>query len=343
MRKLASIRKINSINPIEGADAIEVATVDGWKVVVKKNEFSVGDLVVYFEIDSWVPTKLAPFLSKGKEPREFNGIKGERLRTIKLRGQISQGLILPYAICGKICGEGEDVSELLIVQKYEAPIPAQLAGQVKSMFPSFIPKTDQERVQNIPDLVFGKYGDEEFEVSLKLDGSSCTVYYYNGEVGVCSRNLELKLSEENKENSFIKTATESGIIKELIKLGRNLAFQGELMGPGIQGNREGLHTTILYIFDIYDIDNGEYLLPEERNAMLIDICGWGGDNKSQFSMVPVYRVTFKPNEFKSVDALLGYADGPSLNNPVREGLVFKHMKSDFSFKAISNQFLLNEK
>jgi hypothetical protein len=164
MRKLASIRKINLVEPIEGADAIEVATVDGWKVVVKKNEFKVGDLVVYFEIDSWVPTGLAPFLSKGKEPREYNGIKGERLRTIKLRGQISQGLILPYAICGKICEEGEDVSELLYIQKYEAPIPAQLAGQVKSTFPSFIPKTDQERVQNIPDLLSGRYADEEFEV-----------------------------------------------------------------------------------------------------------------------------------------------------------------------------------
>jgi RNA ligase (TIGR02306 family) len=343
MRKLASIRKINLIEPIEGADAIEVATVDGWKVVVEKNEFSVDDLVVYFEIDSWVPTGLASFLSKGKEPREYNGIKGERLRTVKLRGQISQGLILPYAICGKICEEGEDVSELLGVQKYEPPIPAQLAGQVKSTFPSFIPKTDQERAQNIPDILFGKYADEEFEVSLKLDGSSCTVYYNNGEVGVCSRNLELKMSEDNKDNSFIRTATESGLIEKMIQLGRNLAFQGELMGPGIQGNREGLTHTNLYIFDIYDIDNGKYLLPEERQTLMLDICGWTGEGKSQLSVVPVYRVSFKPNEFKTMDALIRYADGPSLNHKVREGLVFKHMKSDFSFKVISNQFLLNEK
>jgi RNA ligase (TIGR02306 family) len=99
MRKLASIRRIADIQPIEGADAIVVATIDGWKVVVKKSEFKVGDLAVYFEIDSWVPHDLAPFLSKGNEPREYGGVKGERLRTIKLRGTTSQGLLLKLENC----------------------------------------------------------------------------------------------------------------------------------------------------------------------------------------------------------------------------------------------------
>jgi RNA ligase (TIGR02306 family) len=99
MRKLATIRRIADIQPIEGADAIEVATVDGWKVVIKKNEFKVGDLAVYLEIDSWIPHELAPFLSKGQEPREYNGVKGERLRTIKLRGTTSQGLLLKIENC----------------------------------------------------------------------------------------------------------------------------------------------------------------------------------------------------------------------------------------------------
>ena len=98
MRKLASIRKIAELNPIEGADVIEVATIDGWKVVVKKGDFSVGELAVYCEIDSWIPTNLAPFLSKGQEPREYGNVKGERLKTIKLRGAVSQGLILPLSV-----------------------------------------------------------------------------------------------------------------------------------------------------------------------------------------------------------------------------------------------------
>ena len=95
MRKLATIRKIDSLTPIEGADKIELATVGGWKVVAQKGLYNVGDLAVYFEIDSWIPETLAPFLVKGKEARVFEGVAGERLKTIKLRGQISQGLLMP--------------------------------------------------------------------------------------------------------------------------------------------------------------------------------------------------------------------------------------------------------
>ena len=173
MRKLASIRRIADIQPIEGADAIVAATIDGWKVVVKKGEFNVGDLALYIEIDSWVPHELAPFLSKGSEPREYNGVKGERLRTIKLRGQVSQGLLLSKNILDQFgthyvnpeiendetwvqgydksvsLVEGYDCTEYLGIQKWEAPIPAQLQGQAAGMFPtSLIPKTDQERIQN---------------------------------------------------------------------------------------------------------------------------------------------------------------------------------------------------
>lgn len=153
MRKLATIRRISELNPIPKADAIEVATVDGWKAVVKKGDFKVGDLAIYLEVDSWVPYELAPFLSKDKEPKEYNGVKGERLRTIKLRGQLSQGLLLPIDVAydedppdyDHVFLEGDDVTELLGIQKWERPVPAQLAGLMKGSFPSFIPKTDQER------------------------------------------------------------------------------------------------------------------------------------------------------------------------------------------------------
>ena len=130
MRKLATIRKIDELRPIPEADAIECAVIGGWTVVVKRGEFSEGDLAVYCEIDSWIPHALAPFLSKGKEPRVFDGIAGERLRTMKLRGQLSQGLLLPFAIMKPffddiLFTEGVDVSELLGIVKYEAPIPAR--------------------------------------------------------------------------------------------------------------------------------------------------------------------------------------------------------------------------
>jgi RNA ligase (TIGR02306 family) len=104
-RKMATIRRIDEIRPIEGADAIEAAVVGGWVVVIKKGEFKAGDLAVYLEIDSWVPHEIAPFLSKGQEPREYNGVKGERLRTVKLRGTTSQGLLLKLEDCFDIVYE----------------------------------------------------------------------------------------------------------------------------------------------------------------------------------------------------------------------------------------------
>ena len=102
MRKLATIRRIDAIRPIPDADAIECAVIGGWSVVIKKGEYRAGDLAVYCEIDSWIPHELAPFLSKGQEPREFEGIRGERLRTVKLRGTTSQGLLLPLSVLEKV-------------------------------------------------------------------------------------------------------------------------------------------------------------------------------------------------------------------------------------------------
>ena len=197
MRKMATIRKIDALLPIVGADAIECAVVGGWTCVVKKGEFTVGDLAVYLEIDSWVPTELAPFLSKGKEPREFEGIKGERLRTVKLRGQLSQGLLLPLEpTCTSIESElieGLDVSLPLNIVKWERPMNAQLAGMAKGNFPSLIPKTDQERCQNLVTEIAQAITDRlQFEVTEKLEGSSMTVYLIDGVFGVCSRNLDLK-------------------------------------------------------------------------------------------------------------------------------------------------------
>ena len=202
MRKLATIQKIAEIKAIPDADRIVAYRVNGWWIVDQKDKYKVDDLVVYCEIDSWIPNDIAPFLSKGKEPREFNGVKGEKLRTIKLKKQISQGLILPLSIIPNIPEAelyfdkegniGSDVSELLGIQKWEAPVPAQLAGQMKGNFPSRIPKTDQERVQNIPAIIEASYNTgRTFEVTEKLEGSSMTCYLLTNdegklEFGVCS-------------------------------------------------------------------------------------------------------------------------------------------------------------
>lgn len=323
-RKLASIRRIANIQPIEGADAIVVATVDGWKVVVKKDEFKVGDLAVYLEIDSWVPHNLAPFLSKGQEPREYNGVKGERLRTVKLRGQVSQGLLLPIDAETPGC-EGDDLTETLGIQKWEPEISPQLAGQVRGLFPtSLIPKTDQERIQNCFVDIESK-GDVTYEVTMKLDGTSCTIFRWEGELRVCSRNLELKVNEENKDNTLVAMALKLG---DKVKDG--IALQGEVMGPGIQGNREGFKEHRFFVFDIFDIHEHEYLPPYARR----NYC-----TRTEIDHVPVLGEDWVAPE--SVDAGLALAEGPSITHKVREGLVWKcNDDPSFSFKTISNQFLL---
>ena len=347
---MAYIVKIDNITPIENADAIEVARVGGWKVVVKKGEYSVGDLAVYCEIDSWIPHDIAPFLSKGKEPREYDGVKGEKLRTIKLRGQISQGLLLPVSVIPDTYDEGvllsnedlyqidEDVSELLNIQKYEPPVPAQLRGQIKGNFPSFIPKTDQERIQNCykhitnPD---NKTIWESVVVEEKLEGSSTTVYYYNGDTGVCSRNLDLK---EEGGDSFWKAAKDQQIVEKLTeyceRTGRNLAIQGELIG-NVQGNIYKLDKNVIRVFDIYDIDEGSYLGYYERSDILTEL---------DILQVPVL-LGFDSLLGYTIDELLSLAEDKSALNPKqeREGVVVKSLfDPDSSFKIISNKYLMKQ-
>ena len=336
IRKMATIRKIDALRPIVGADAIECAIVGGWTCVVKKGEYTAGDLAVYCEIDSFIPTAIAPFLTKpGHYAKTFEGVEGERLRTMKLRGQLSQGLLLNLDQVipeTHSFGEGADVSEYLGITKYEAPIPAALAGEVKGMFPSVIPKTDQERIQNLSvELEQWKTGNLTWEVTEKLDGSSMTVYIIDGEVGVCSRNLDLK---PNEDNSLWATAYKNEIDVKLIQSLSNLAIQGELVGNGIQGNMYKMRGQDFYVYDIYDIDAGRYFTPAERVAYCK---AW------DIKHVPVFKSAFMLTT-ESVADLLKMAEAKSvmgdITGPEQEGLVYKCNERQVSFKAISNKFLL---
>ncbi|MFY7911482.1 MAG: RNA ligase (ATP) [Emticicia sp.] len=248
MRKLASIQKIIALQPIEGADAIEKATVLGWELVVKKGEFKVGELCIYCEIDSVLPEKPEfEFL----RPRNF------RVRTIRLRGQISQGICFPISFLPTDFEiiEGNDCTDILEIIKYEAPIPASLAGLMKGGFPSFIPKTDETRVQVLQDLL-NKYQGEKCYISEKLDGASATFYWKNGEFGVCSRNIELV---EDPENTFWKVAIELDLKGKLALMNRNIALQGELVGEGIQSNKLKIKGQTVFFFNAFDIETFSYL------------------------------------------------------------------------------------
>jgi len=332
MRQLATVRRIHNIVPIENADAIELAQIDGWQAVIKKGEYQVNDPVVYLEVDSWVPHELAPFLSKGKEPREFNGVKGERLRTVKLRGALSQGLILPINVLVQdgVDGseypfiEGSDVTELLGIQKWEAPIPTQLAGQIRGNFPSEIPKTDQERVQNIN---LEEYVDEYYEVTEKLHGSSCTFYLdTEGSFHVCSRNLDLK---PDTNNAYWKAAYKFNVEQRMRDHSLfGYAIQGELCGTGINGNNYNLGLEF-FAFDVYWVEEG-YMKPVARRALI---------DKLSIPHVPAINPISKlPN---SKEEILAQADAQSvLARCMREGLVYKSHSSAKTFKVVSNKWLL---
>ena len=334
-RKLVSLRQVKEIRPIEGADRIEVAVVDGWNVVVPKESFKPGDFAVYFEIDSFLPVKPQyEFLRKSSYRKFENGEEGFRLKTIKLKGEISQGLLMKVSDIEELKDKniedliGLDLSPILGVKKYELPIPANLRGNIYSAFPGVIPKTDVERIQNVFDEFKEKYKDMEFEITVKIDGTSCTVYRLDDHIGVCSRNYELQ--EDEKNTYWISTKT---IRETLSKENRNLAIQGELAGPNIQKNRLNLHEPAVFIFEIYDIDKQQYLSPSER----YDFC-----EKYGLKHVPILEKSSKILLHTSdIENLLKYPENITYNGNMIEGIVAKSLTDgSIKFKVINNKYLL---
>lgn len=333
MRKLASIRIVSNVLPIEGADNIETVTIDGWQCVAKKGEFKRLDPCVYFEIDSFLPAIPAfDFLAKSGLRKNGDGAFGYRLRTVKLRGTLSQGLALPASTFFSAedmqsLSHGEDVTERLGITKWEPPMPACLGGEAKGAFPGWIRKTDQERIQNVPHVLDD--AEATYEVTVKLDGSSCTIYHRDGEFGVCSRNLDLR---ETEGNTFWTVARRYGLPDKLASFG-NIAIQGELIGEGIQGNKERISGHDLYVFDVWLIDEQCYATPDLRHDLAAAL---------GLKHVPILH--YKARAPATVADALNLADGPSLNPQTRrEGIVFKeHGGEGRSWKAISNQWLLKE-
>lgn len=326
MRQLASIQRIKSLDPIENAEAIERATVLGWQLVVKKGEFQVGDLCIYIEIDSILPEK---------EEFEFLRERKFRIRTIRLRGQISQGICFPLSMLppGTPIEEGTDLTDLLEITKWEPPMPANLLGIAKGPFPSFIPKTDETRVQNLQELL-DKFAGQTFWVAEKLDGSSVTYFWKNGEFGTCSRNLEMLEADDNSSWQF---AREKQIEEKLATLGRNLALQGEIIGEGIQKNKYRLRGSKVLFFNVFDIDRFQYLDYQEFKSVVESL---------GLETVPILETDYRLET--DIQALVEKSRGRSVLNKDthREGIVLRPLKEAndlngrVSFKAINPDFLL---
>ena len=350
MRKLASIQKVYDIKDIEGAEKLQVANVLGWKVVIEKGKYTENELVCYFEVDSYLPIRPEfEFLRRNSYKNHAEMGPGFRLHTIRLRGQVSQGLVMKLKDLNlsEVYEEGDDLTELLGVKLWYPVVPACLKGIQKGNFPSFLPKTDEIRVQNLQE-VLTKHKGTLCYFTEKLDGTSVTYYLKDGVFGICSRNVELDTTDT--ENDYSKMAKQFDIENKLRKYTenrsvKNVAIQGEIFGPGIQENRLRVNEKMLKFFNMFDIDRYEYYsYPEFANCMAV----------MGLETVPILCIDFVLMD--DIPTLLKIAEGNSIVNPecLREGIVIRPVLNEvfdmrmakgmsngrLSFKAVSQEYLL---
>ena len=340
MRKLAQVQQISEIKPIPDADAIELAQILGWQCVVKKGEFQPGDLCVYFEVDSFLPIEEQyEFLRKNCfRKNELLG-EGFRIKTITLRGEISQGLVLPLRQFPNITSKeaGTDVTELLGVRKWELPEQAMSDGTAVGEKPYGIPTTDEVRIQSAPELL-AEFEGKPYYVSTKMDGTSCTVYFKDGKVGVCGRNYEYK---DDGKCSMWKWVHDRNLVDKLTEFGQNIAIQGEFCGAGIQKNRLKLQKPELYVFTVLRLGDDNITARVGLDEMR-DICSRLG-----LTTVPIEEE--KDSFSYTLPELLERAKGKYVSGMDKEGIVIRTATPErlgyqpLSFKVINNDFLKKEK
>ena len=228
--------------------------------------------------------------------------------------------------------EGLDVTELLGIQKWEAPIPSQLQGQVRGNWPDGIPKTDEDRIQTFSNREFEELRKYSYEVTEKLEGSSMTCGMVNGEFIVCSRNINLT---EVEGNTFWNMARKYELEQKMREYTLdNLVFQGEVIGEGVQGNHYEIKGQDFYVFGVYDVAAGAYLSPEGRREIT---------SKLRLKHVPVLA-DLELSRFSTVQEVLEFADGTACFNQkkMREGVVFKRHDGKEHFKAVSAKYLIKK-
>ena len=298
--KLSSIQMITAIKPIVGADRIEAATVLGYQTVIKKGEFQVGDLCIWHEPDTVVPERA---------DYEFLRKQRFRLKVSRFKGQVSQGLALPLGVLpvGNY-QPGDDVTELVGIKKYEKPLAPNLMGIAKGAFPTWLEKTDEPNLRSNP-TALAEFNGRRCVITQKVDGTSGTFYWRNGEFGVCSRNLEL-LPDEG--STFWRVGNEFKLKEALASLGGNFALQGEVHGEGIQSNRLAVKGLGFAAFSLYDIDAHTYLSHERLKAF----CEQAG--------VPMVRTVWEGDFAFTLDELIALANAQEYaTGKAAEGVVIR--------------------
>ena len=361
-RKLASVQKIKVVKPIEGADRIEIVQVLNWDCVASKGEYQVGDMVIYFEIDSLLPDIPAfEFLKGSSWSQKLNKYK---IRTHKFRGQISQGLVIPIRQLTEIYNqinksalssidydEGDDLTALLKIEKYEPPVSNGPLGDIIN-HEWYVPKTDEERIQVCAENVLPEYMKSEqgdWYTSVKLDGTSCTAGLFEDAFLIGGRN------QWYKDDNMYTTTVRKYITEEKLRAyqettGMYVVFQGELCGPGIQCNRLGLKEKDWFVFTVFTSDTGKMDSYTKCDLLnMLNICEYFG--LKTVPLIPSgakfdFKTTTDIDE--TVENLLKYVDSIKYRtffddaspNQIAEGAVFRMNDMSYSFKVISNKFLL---
>jgi RNA ligase (TIGR02306 family) len=333
MRSLVTIQRVKMLSPIPDSDFLEVVHVMGWQCVAKKGEFNAGDMGVYFEVDSFLPEEPRYEFLRGSSYRdnEDNG-KGFRIRTMKLRGQLSQGLMLPFSLFPELAGynEGDDVTEKLQVKKWYIPETSNPGGTIIGERPFGIPASDEIRIQSAMELL-EQLNEKAYYITTKMDGTSGIVYYIDGKIGCCSRNKEIK----DEEGALYWTPVyKYGLKEKLAALGKNIVLTGEICGPGIQKNKLRLPAVEWYVFDVKDWDAGRYF-PYDK---VCEICTALG--------LPIVPLEEQGEHFSySLETLLEKAKGKYPSGLDKEGIVVRSVQfpKGISFKVLNNDALLKEK
>jgi len=326
MSKSAQIVKILEVKKHPNADSLDLVKVLGWQCVAKLGEFKDGEKVIYIEIDTEV---------KERPEFEFLRNKNFRVRTIRLRGELSQGLVLPLSVLpvGEY-NEGDDVSELVGASHYEKPIIITDMGQTRGSFPThLISITDEDKIQNYPQVI-NEMLTQEVYVSIKMDGQSGTfIKDIDGKLRACSRRLEIKLDNgiAGKFSYLIEKY-------KLNNLPNGIIIQAEIYGPGIQGNKSGTKELGIQVFNVWSMAERRYFDYDEMK----EFC-----DKLNIPMVQLYYLgIFKWN---TVEEMLAEAEKVKYPNGADgEGLVWRLrknkyspiLKHNFSVKTVSNKYLI---
>jgi len=319
--KLASIEVIQEVNAHPNADKLDIVSVLGYKCVVGKDQFKAGEQVVLIQPDTVLPD--APWAEMFKK-------KSSRVKAIKLRNEWSFGIVMPISelLDQGFYSIGEEVSEQIGVTKYEPPMPQHLdaAGNL----PTGLPKTDEERWQNISDLPFG----EKVDITLKIDGSSATYYCrknkitHEWETGICTRSMRLK---PECDNNYTKVEKKHDILRKLkdycVEHDVSLALRGEVYGQGIQAHSSNPHSKLplnFAAFSIYNFDKHEYEAPFGDHYY---------QNVCKILNIPTVP-TIMSNVVLTKELISDFAQGiEKIDGNLFEGVVIKHQKG--SFKVIN--------